>query len=117
MSLLYLRARPMVAFDVNNEDHRRYFREFVKYNTWGKCPVRFMAESMDLDLVSYINQKMLNYYVNQEFENVKSKNTTKAKPRPQGAFNTVRGKHTIQTKTGRIKDSVSTQTKTSRIAA
>ena len=84
MSVLYLRARPMVAFNVDNPQHRKYFAEFVKYNTWGRCPVRFMTESLDVDLVSYINNKMLNYYVKQEFEGGKVKIKGTAKPRSKG---------------------------------
>ena len=93
MSILYLRSRPSVAFDVQNPDHRKWFAEFVKYNTWGRCPVRFMAESLDQDLVTYIEHKMLAYYVRQEFENGKRKvkvNNT-AKPRAKTAHGAIRG--------------------------
>ena len=98
MSVIYSRARPFVAFDVNNTEHRKYFAEFVKYNTWGRCPVRFVAESLDLDLVSYINHKMLNYYVNKEFENGKPKVTIAAKAKSQspGSHHVVSTKHTVQ---------------------
>ena len=111
MSVLYLRARPFVAFDVNNTEHRKYFAEFVKYNTWGRCPVRFMAESLDTDLVSYINQKMLNYYVAQEFDNAKNKIIAKTKPQSQGTSRVVSNKHTVPSKAGRVKNSLPTQAK------
>lgn len=111
MSVLYLRARPVVAFDVDDPVHRKYFAEFVKYNTWGRCPVRFMAESLDMDLVSYINHKMLNYYVKQEFESGKRKIKVIKKPKPQGAPRAVSNKHTVPSKAGRTKNSLSTQTK------
>ena len=111
MSVLYLRARPFVAFDVNNAEHRKYFAEFVKYNTWGKCPVRFMAESLDMDLVSYISQKMLHYYVTQEFEGGKRKIKIIKKPKPQSTSGVVSAKHTVPSKAGRVKNSLSTQAK------
>ena len=111
MSVLYLRARPMVAFDVENELHRKYFAEFVKYNTWGRCPVRFMTESLDMDLVSYINNKMLNYYVTQEFESGKVKIKSPAKPGSKGAPSVVSNKHTVPSKAGRVKNSVPTPAK------
>jgi hypothetical protein len=95
MSVLYLRARPVVAFDVQNPQHRKYFAEFVKYNTWGKCPVRFMAESIDMDLVSYISQKMLKYYVQQEFESGKHKNKVVKKPKPASTRGVVSSQHTV----------------------
>ena len=77
MSILFRNSRPIVSFDPANPEHRRWYAEFVKYNTWGKCPVRFMAEALDQDLVSYINEKMLSYYIKQEFGNVKAKDSTK----------------------------------------
>ena len=77
MSVLHFKARPWTVFDAYNKDHRRWYAEFVKYNTWGKCPVRFMAEALDQDLVSYINEKMLSYYIKQEFGNVKAKDSVK----------------------------------------
>ena len=112
MSVLYLRARPMVAFDVTNPQHRRYFAEFVKYNTWGRCPVRFLAESLDMDLVSYINNKMLKYYVQQEFEIGKAKVRVKnkAKPKPKSTSGVVSSQHPVPGKKGGAKNSVSTKT-------
>ena len=40
MSLLYLRSRPIVAFDANNSEHRRYYRQFIETRSWGNegCP-------------------------------------------------------------------------------
>jgi hypothetical protein len=100
MSILFRGSRPIVAFDVNNPDHRRWYAEFVKYRTWGRCPVRFMAESLDQDLVSYVNDKMLHYYIKQEFENGKTKNSNKgrAKSKPKSAPDSVRPKYPLQTK-------------------
>jgi hypothetical protein len=111
MSVLYLRARPVVAFDVENELHRKYFAEFVKYNTWGRCPVRFMAESLDMDLVSYINHKMLNYYVRQEFDNAKRKIKITKKPKSASTSRVVSNKHTVPSQAGRVKNRVSAPAK------
>ena len=113
MSVLYLRARPVVAFDVDDPVHRKYFAEFVKYNTWGKCPVRFMTESLDMDLVSYINNKMLKYYVTQEFESGKVKIKSTPKPRSKGASSVVPSQHSVQAQAGRTKNSLSTPAKAS----
>ena len=77
MSILYLRARPVMAFDENNPTHRQYYFDFLSTGTWGHCPVRFMAESLNTDLVTHINQKMLDYYVQQEF--LKTKKSSKLK--------------------------------------
>ena len=69
MSLLYLRGRPIVAFNETNPLHREYYHEFMKRKSWGQCPVRFMVEGANLSttLIFYINEKMLNYYVKEEF--------------------------------------------------
>mgnify|MGYP003345340500 CR=1 FL=1 len=108
MSVLYRGIRPVVAFNVRNAEHRRWFAEFVKYQTWGRCPVRFMAEALDQDLVSYISDKMLAYYVQQEFESGrrKVKVTSTAKPRAKTTSGTVRGRHSVQTKSSKIKTTV-----------
>jgi len=112
MSILFRGSRPIVAFDVDNPDHRRWYSEFVKYRTWGRCPVRFMAEALDQDLVSYINDKMLAYYIRQEFGNGsrKDKNTTqKSKPRAKSAPGSVQKRHTVQTQSGKRTTTLPTQ--------
>ena len=115
MSILFRGSRPIIAFDVENPDHRKWYSEFVKYNTWGKCPVRFMAEALDQDLVSYINDKMLAYYIKQEFQNGKTKNSAKtgAKSKATGALRAVRGKHSVQAKSRKKQVAVSTQVQAS----
>jgi hypothetical protein len=108
MSLLYLRSRPIVAFDEHNADHRKWFAEFVKYRGWGKCPVRFMAESLEVDLVTFIEHKMLAYYVRQEFEN-ENKIKTKPKSRAKAPLGIVRKKHTVSAQSRGTKKQVQAQ--------
>ena len=55
MSVLYLRSRPIIAFDATNPNHRQWYADFVKHRGWGRCPVRFIAESLEVDLVTFIN--------------------------------------------------------------
>ena len=100
MSLLYLRARPVVAFDANNADHRRYYRQFLETRSWGYCPVRFMVESLNTDLLTHINREMLTWYVKQEFKYEKGKAKTKiaTKPKSPGTRGTIRRKQSVQTK-------------------
>lgn len=74
MSLLEYHARPLVAFDATNKEHRRYYYEFLEYGGWGTCPVRFIVpDSNGLDLVSVIQRSLNAYYVNKEFEGRKDK--------------------------------------------
>jgi hypothetical protein len=74
-----------------------------------------MAESLDQDLVSYVNDKMLHYYIEQEFEIGKTKNSVKsgAKSKTKSAPHAVRPKYPFQTKSSPEQTTVSTQTKTS----
>jgi len=110
MSILFRGSRPIVAFDVDNPDHRRWYAEFVKYNTWGRCPVRFMAEALDQDLVSFINGKMLSYYLRQEFDNAKDKiKIRKTAPKPKSAQGTVQKRQPLQAQGGKRKTSLPTQ--------
>jgi hypothetical protein len=52
MSRLEYFSRPWVAFDADNKEHRRYYAEFLKFNTWGRCPVRFLVtDEYGMDLV------------------------------------------------------------------
>ena len=72
-----------------------------------------MAESLDTDLVSYISQKMLRYYVTQEFENGKRKIKIIKKSKPASTPRVVSNKHTVPSKASRVKSSVSAKAKTS----
>jgi len=70
MSRLEYYSRPWVAFDVENKEHRRYYAEFLKFNTWGRCPVRFLVtDEYGMDLPTMIRNKLCEYYVQQEFKN------------------------------------------------
>ena len=80
MSSLYLNARVWTVFDPSNEDHRRYYYEFIKTNTWGRCPVRFVLPDRQGDLVSMIRRSLIDWYVLTEF-NAKSKVRSRARSR------------------------------------
>ena len=68
MSKLEFYARPLVAFDANNKQHRRWYHEFVESNGWGHCPVRFIVpDSTGSDLVKIITRQLIEYYVSKEF--------------------------------------------------
>jgi len=68
MSRLEYLARPLVAFDPCNKDHRRFYAEFVESGTWGRCPVRFICpDDFGGDLVNLIKNNLIQYYVDREF--------------------------------------------------
>jgi hypothetical protein len=69
MSRLEYYARPLVAFDPANKDHRKWYYEFLEYRGWGKCPVRFICpEDIGSDLTIMIRNQLVDYYVNKEFQ-------------------------------------------------
>lgn len=68
MSKLEFYARPLVAFDPYNKDHRRYYAEFIEYGGWGRCPVRFICpDSVGYDLTIMIRNQLIEYYIDREF--------------------------------------------------
>jgi hypothetical protein len=74
MSRLEFYNRPLVAFDANNKEHRHFYAEFVKTSSWGSCPVRFIVtEDHGGDLISMIKNRLINYYVEREFQINKKK--------------------------------------------
>ena len=88
MSRLEYLARPLVAFDPNNKDHRRYYWEFMAYKGWGQCPVRFICtEDHGDNLPAMIQRMVVEYYVTKEF-----------KPKAQSTLRTIVQKLVAQKK-------------------
>jgi hypothetical protein len=67
MSRLAYMGRPWVAFDAENKQHRRWYFEFVKHKTWGRCPVRFIVADDAGDLLTLIKTRLNQYYTEREF--------------------------------------------------
>ena len=68
MSVLELSGRPFTVFDPANDEHRRFYYEFVKQGTWGRCPYRFVVPEDHGNLVTMIQRSLVKHYVEQEFE-------------------------------------------------
>ena len=75
MSRLALFGRPWTVFDAKNKLHRKWFAEFNRTNSWGKCPVRFVVNDEACDLITHIQKELIKYYVNREFVPVQAKPT------------------------------------------
>lgn len=67
MSRLAAAGRPWVVFDVHNKEHRRWYAEFERSGTWGRCPVRFQIDEAHGDLLTMIRNQLVDYYVKREF--------------------------------------------------
>jgi len=93
MSRLEYYSRPWVAFDVTNKEHRRYYAEYIQFNTWGRCPVRFIVpEEYSNDLPTMIKNKLCEYYVQQEF---KGEKLEKRNPKPRKVIGLTGSGHSV----------------------
>ena len=70
MSKLQLFGRPFVIFEAKNKEHRRWFAEFQTHRSWGNCPVRFVVDDDQGDLVTMIQRRLIEFYTNKEFGNI-----------------------------------------------
>lgn len=55
----------MIAFDVNDEQHRKWFADFRAAASWKQCPVRFAALP-GRTVVATIEQQVIDYYLTRE---------------------------------------------------
>jgi len=67
MSQLALCGRPWTVFNPASKQHREWYHEFVKSNTWGRCPVRFVVPDDHGDLITMMQRTLVKYYIEQEF--------------------------------------------------
>ena len=77
MSRLALHSRPFVVFNPADKEHRKWFAEFNRSAKWGNCPVRFVVEDDNGDLVTMIQRRLIQYYVSREFSPVAVKSVVK----------------------------------------
>lgn len=70
--------RPMVEFDPENKDHRRWYKEFLDTLTWANCPVRFsvVTEGDEGNTQAIIQRILVEHYLDREFKEkfIKSNN-------------------------------------------
>jgi hypothetical protein len=100
MSRLEYLARPLVAFNPSNKDHRRYYAEFLERGGWGHCPVRFICTEDHGDNLPALIQRILGaYYVDREFGGGKlAKDRSSALSRKADALYKEAGKLRIESK-------------------
>lgn len=67
MSILNVANRPLTVFDVENRKHRALYAEFVKTGTWGRSPMRFIANQATESDFGTIQRQVAEYYLRREF--------------------------------------------------
>lgn len=67
MSVIHIMSRPVEVFDANNRKHRTLYAEFMSTKTWGKSPVRFIANQPTECDFGTIQRQMIEYYIEKEF--------------------------------------------------
>lgn len=70
-NLLGVYSRPLVLFDVENKDHRKWAWQFFKDSSWKNCPVRFALPDGEDNVCSLIQRILLAYYSQKEFGRIK----------------------------------------------
>ena len=68
MSRLELFCRPLVVFNAKEKNHRKWFAQFQAERSWKGCPVRFIIDDDNGDLVTMIQRRLIEYYSNKEFK-------------------------------------------------
>lgn len=63
----FIHNRQFVLFDVNNRLHRQAYFDFLKSGSWATCKYKFVCEEPYMDVPSYINLKISEYYLKREF--------------------------------------------------
>ncbi len=71
MSKIQQYGRPFVTFDASNSEHRKLFHEIVKYNNFGRSPIRFWLENEHNNLMNQISKDLTDYYLTKEFGSMK----------------------------------------------
>jgi hypothetical protein len=60
-------ARPLVLFDPESKDHRRWAWQFFRDRSWKNCPVRFALPDGEDNVCTMIERLLMCYYSQREF--------------------------------------------------
>jgi hypothetical protein len=59
---LMMFCRPFEKFDVENPQHRFYFKQFEEKHSWAHCPFQWIIEDDTLTVPDYIKGQLTEYY-------------------------------------------------------
>lgn len=77
MHKLNQHTRPPQFFDAGNVEHRAYFNEFMQTTSWKNCPFQWFITDDSADVVHFIQNSLVSYYLNQEFVAKKQRKSPK----------------------------------------
>lgn len=69
-SVLQTASRPFVVFDPTNKSHRAHYAKFQETRSWAHCPLRFIVDEDQDNLVAMVQHKLAGYYLQKEFGKV-----------------------------------------------
>lgn len=67
MSKLSAALPPVIEFNPEFPAHRRWYAEFRVRKSWAGCPVRFSVSRDATTVTSMIEQRIIDYYLNEDF--------------------------------------------------
>ena len=60
--------KPETVFNPFSKEHRQAYHDFLKSRSWKNSKFQFILDDDHCDLPSSINNKLIDYYVNKEFQ-------------------------------------------------
>ena len=75
--------KPVIAFDPENKQHRKYWAMFLRDKSWVNIPVRFAFTENVHDIAYMINRQLAEYYVTKEFKSVVNQPQETVAKKPQ----------------------------------
>lgn len=66
MFKLMMFSRPYMKFDVENPEHRLYYKTFEATGSWKHCPYQWIIEDDALSVPQYCQHKLNEFYWNND---------------------------------------------------
>lgn len=69
--------RPFIEFDPSNPGHRLDYKKFLQTHAWKHCTHQWLIDDHSVDVVHFINKKLIEYYISADSALVKKRTTKK----------------------------------------
>lgn len=91
-----LHQRPFKIFEPANAEHRAIFHKYQVTHSWQHSPYQWTIEDDSTNLDHFINRKLLNYYMSQEFAKKKAPQVSKPRAKPVLKLNELKSRKKAQ---------------------